>query len=142
VCSTWRFNLPTSSPSRISRASSEWPTSSNASVESWPPTSRRTSSPPLSVNVSGFFHVCDRGALVLSKVGVVCIKGRVPGMLLRARKRRHVRVLIDEARGVVDLVVYNNVEVLLGVVFRDIGVGEFLVGRHCELCGRYARFGR
>ena len=44
---TCRFKEPTSMPSRISRASSEWPTSSNASVESWPATSRRTSSPPL-----------------------------------------------------------------------------------------------
>ena len=44
---TMRLSLPTSSPSRISRASSEWPTSSNASVASCPPTSRRTSSPPL-----------------------------------------------------------------------------------------------
>ena len=45
---TMRLSLPTSRPSRISRASSEWPTSSKASVASWPPTSRRTSSPPLS----------------------------------------------------------------------------------------------
>lgn len=51
VCSddkrTCLFSLPTSRPSRISRASSLWPTSSKASVESWPPTSSRTSSPPL-----------------------------------------------------------------------------------------------
>ena len=40
-------------------------------------------------------------------------------------------MLVDEARCVVDLVVHNNVEVLLGVVLRDVGVGEFLVG-HCE----------
>lgn len=44
---TTRFNLPMSNPSRISLASSLWPTSSKASVASWPPTSRRTSSPPL-----------------------------------------------------------------------------------------------
>ena len=44
-----RLSLPTSRPSRISRASSEWPTSSNASVASCPPTSRRTSSPPLGI---------------------------------------------------------------------------------------------
>lgn len=43
---TPRLRVPTRSPSRISRASSLWPTSSKASVESWPPTSRRTSSPP------------------------------------------------------------------------------------------------
>lgn len=42
-----RFSWPTIRPSRISRASSEWPTSSKASVASWPPTSKRTSSPPL-----------------------------------------------------------------------------------------------
>jgi hypothetical protein len=49
---TWRFNSPTRRPSRISRASSLWPTSSKASVASWPATSRRTSSPPLYVVVS------------------------------------------------------------------------------------------
>ncbi len=43
------FSVPTFKPSRISRASSEWPTSSKASVASWPPTSRRTSSPPLCI---------------------------------------------------------------------------------------------
>ncbi len=41
------FSSPTCSPSNISLASSLCPTSSNASVASWPPTSRRTSSPPL-----------------------------------------------------------------------------------------------
>lgn len=46
-------------------------------------------------------------------------------------KESNVRVLIDEARRVVDLVMDNNVQVLLGVVLRDVGVGEFL-GGHCE----------
>lgn len=46
---TMRFTVPTRRPSRISRASSLWPTSSKASVLSWPPTSRRTSSPPLGI---------------------------------------------------------------------------------------------
>ena len=41
---------------------------------------------------------------------------------------RNVRVLVDEAGAVVDLVVDDNVQVLLGSVLRDIGVGEFLVG--------------
>lgn len=41
-----------------------------------------------------------------------------------------VRVLVHEARGVVDLVVDHQVEVLLGRVFRDIRVGEFLGVRH------------
>jgi hypothetical protein len=44
---TMRFRSPTNIPDSVSRASSLWPTSSNASVASWPPTSRRTSSPPL-----------------------------------------------------------------------------------------------
>jgi hypothetical protein len=49
-------------------------------------------------------------------------------------QRENVRVLVDEAGAVVDLVVDDNVEVLLGSVFRDIGVGEFLVGH--GVCGR------
>lgn len=44
---TKRLSLPISKPSRISRASSLWPTSSNACVPSWPATSSKTSSPPL-----------------------------------------------------------------------------------------------
>jgi hypothetical protein len=47
---TWRFKFPISRPSRISRASSLCPTSSKASVASCPPTSSRTSSPPLDAN--------------------------------------------------------------------------------------------
>lgn len=43
----------------------------------------------------------------------------------------NVRVLVYEARCVVDFVVDDDVQVLLGVVLRDVGVGEFLVGRHC-----------
>jgi hypothetical protein len=49
---TFRFNCPTNKPSRISRASSLCPTSSKASVASWPPTSRRTSSPPLEIKLA------------------------------------------------------------------------------------------
>jgi hypothetical protein len=49
---TWRLSVPTSNPSKISRASSLWPTSSKASVASWPATSRRTSSPPLRYQLS------------------------------------------------------------------------------------------
>ena len=45
----------------------------------------------------------------------------------------NVRVLVNEAGCVVDLVVDDNVEVLLGVVLRDVGVGEFLVG-HGSRC--------
>ena len=41
------LSSPTSKSFNISLASSLWPTSSKASVASWPPTSRRTSSPPL-----------------------------------------------------------------------------------------------
>lgn len=37
-------------------------------------------------------------------------------------------MLIDEARGIVHLVVDNHVEVLLGGVLGDVRVGEFLVG--------------
>jgi hypothetical protein len=39
-------------------------------------------------------------------------------------------VLIDEAAAVVDLVVDDHVQVLLGVVAGDLLEGEFLVGRH------------
>lgn len=41
-----------------------------------------------------------------------------------------VRVLVNEACAVVDLVVDNNVKVLLGGVLRDVRVGELLGLRH------------
>lgn len=40
-------------------------------------------------------------------------------------------MFVYEARSIVDLVVNDNVQILLGVVFRNIGVGEYLV-RHCR----------
>lgn len=43
-----------------------------------------------------------------------------------------IRVLIDERTAVVDLIVDNHVQVLLGVVFGDLLEGEFLVGGHCD----------
>lgn len=74
---TWRLRTPIFNPSRISRASSLWPTSSKASVASWPPTSRRTSSPPLctiSVSIS-----CPCNAIGLLRTGA------------RRRRKRHRR---------------------------------------------------
>lgn len=114
---TCLLRLPTSRPSRISRASSLWPTSSNASVASWPPTSSRTSSPPLLSNLTVSRRITRRSA-----AGIDEDDGWSGGS--------DVRVLVDEARGVVDLVVDDEVEVLLGRVFGDVGVGEFLGVRH------------
>lgn len=45
-------------------------------------------------------------------------------------ERKDVRVLIDEAGAVVDLVMDNHVQVLLGVVGGDLLESEFLGGRH------------
>lgn len=44
--------------------------------------------------------------------------------------RRNVRVLVDEAGAVVDLVVNDHVQVLLGVVGGDLRKGELLDIRH------------
>lgn len=41
-------------------------------------------------------------------------------------------MLVYETRGIVDLVVYNNEEILLAVVFGHVRVGVFLVGRHAD----------
>lgn len=41
-------------------------------------------------------------------------------------------MLIDERTAVVDLIVDNHVQVLLGVVIGDLLEGEFLVGGHCD----------
>jgi hypothetical protein len=76
-----------------------------------PARSRSTSSPPLLFNVSDFAPSIERR----KKVG----------------ERGHARVLVDEAARVVDAVVDDDVQVLLGVVGGHIGVGE--EGGHC--CG-------
>lgn len=41
-------------------------------------------------------------------------------------EKEDVRMLVDKGRGIVDLVVDDNVDVLLGRVLRHFGVGEFL----------------
>lgn len=50
-----------------------------------------------------------------------------------AEKGRDVRVLVHKAGCVVDLVVDDDVEILLGAVLRDVGVGEFLGGHGEEM---------
>lgn len=47
--------------------------------------------------------------------------------------RDHIRVLINEAAAIVDLVVDNQVEILLGAVLGDLLQSEFLGGRHDEV---------
>jgi hypothetical protein len=57
----------------------------------------------------------------------------------------HVRMLVHKAGAVVDLVVHHEVDILLGGVLRDIGVGEFLVGHCCiggPLNATYTFYGR
>lgn len=48
---------------------------------------------------------------------------------------RYLRVLIDEARTVVDFVVNDEVQILLGGVLADIRVGELLLLGHDGQCG-------
>lgn len=43
-------------------------------------------------------------------------------------QRLYVRVLVDEGSDIVDLVVNDHVQVLLGGVGRDFGVGECFFG--------------
>ncbi len=63
--------------------------------------------------------------------------GRNVGLVagISTASRKNIRVLIDEACAVVDLVVNNNVKILLGGVLRDVRVGEFLGLRHCGYVG-------
>ena len=70
----------------------------------------------------------------------VCDKGRPQPLTNICRKRREgdrgvhgdgdVRVLVDEAGAVVDLVVDDHVQVLLGVVALNLLEGELLGLRH------------
>lgn len=53
--------------------------------------------------------------------------------------RCHVRVLIDKAGAVVDLVVDDEVEILLGVVLGDLLEGEFFGSGH--FCDRNISIG-
>ena len=106
---TWRFRSPISRPSRISRASSLCPTSSKASVASWPPTSRRTSSPPL---------------LCVSANPPPQASGRIRGEESVVNAECHcreierlgdVRMLVYEGGGVVDLIVDDQIQILCKV---------------------------
>lgn len=55
--------------------------------------------------------------------------------------RNNIRMLIDETRAIVHFVVDNDEEILLGGVFRDVGVCVFLCGCHCSGCGGARAFG-
>lgn len=57
----------------------------------------------------------------------------------RPSNRVNVRVLINEGGSVIDLVVDDNVEVLLGTMGGDVLVGEFLCFRHSEIWGSVKR---
>lgn len=67
---------------------------------------------------------CDRGIPSREPIRIGASAGTGVG------GEEDVRVLIDEAGAVVDLVVDNHVQVLLGVVGGDLLEGEFLSGRH------------
>lgn len=71
------------------------------------------------------------------RVAVPCMRREEGGGISTAGLpqggRRNVRVLVNEARGIVDLVVDDHVKIILGVVLGDVRVGEFLGAGH--LCG-------
>ena len=54
-----------------------------------------------------------------------CRSGKLKGNLTS-----NVRMLVYEGGGIVDLVMYDEVQILLGRVFRDVRVCEFLVCGH------------
>lgn len=99
---TPRLRVPTRRPSRISRASSLWPTSSKASVESWPPTSRRTSSPPGCSSTKPGER--KSGQLIVKLVWVVALGESVCGF---------VGMLRGHTGAVIDLLVDDHVKVFL-----------------------------
>lgn len=120
---TLRFKTPAWSWASVSRASSLWPTSSNASVASWPATSNKTSSPPLearkSESVSFLPSACE--GLRMGK------NWHGHGFPSSKEETTNVRVLVDEFAGVVDLIVNHDEDVLLGVVLRNILIRVLLV---------------
>ena len=62
---------------------------------------------------------------------------------VRARDAGHLRVLVHKLGAVVDLVVDDHVEVLLGVVLGNVLVGELLGGHLVGVCvGVRRRSGR
>jgi hypothetical protein len=114
---TRRFSIPTSSWASVSRASSLCPTSSNASVASWPATSRRTSSPPL------------------HSAGQRFISNTVMG----SKKVQCLRVLVNKLARVIDLLVYHEEYVLSCVVLRHVLICVFLL-RHGDRWARAPNF--
>lgn len=143
---TWRLSTPILSVSNVSRASSLCPTSSNASVASWPPTSSKTSSPPLFVcrEVSRVSNPVHSGH-PLSSLGPKGPKaGRArkieePGTPrdktghLEGPRKIDSRVFVDKFGCIIDYVVNNDVDVRFGVVLGNVLVGK-LLGRHFLGC--------
>ena len=43
-------------------------------------------------------------------------------------------MLVYEAGSIINLVVYDDEDVFLRIMLGDVGVGEFLVGRHFFFC--------
>lgn len=129
---TCLFNSPTSSWSRVSRASSLCPTSSNASVASCPATSRRTSSPPLRRHVIStatlkYFAEVNWGRSGRARIVIW------RSVAAKKKKRKNLRMLVYELCAVVDLVVNHHVQILLGVMLRNILIGKLF--RHFDLTG-------
>jgi hypothetical protein len=133
---TTRFSFPTIRPSRISRASSEWPTSSKASVASWPPTSRRTSSPPLYVRYKRLAIISPRSVFIVCDIpyekGISRI-GNASALIGEEGSRGSgcdIRMLINESRCIVHFVVDDYIEIFFRRVVRDFGVGDFFRRGH------------
>jgi hypothetical protein len=73
-------------------------------------------------------HV-EENFLTTAKGQLVSICCKRPRLSSSSEQRSNLRVLIYEAGAVVDLIVDHEVEVLLGAVLRNLGVGK-LLGRH------------
>lgn len=111
------FTSPTSRPSSISRASSLCPTSSNASVASCPPTSRRTSSPPLASKhqprVPTTSSVMQKQCRsTQGNFADSCALIGAQGYTTTTVAGEDVRMLVNEGRGIVYFVMDDNKEVL------------------------------
>ena len=70
--------------------------------------------------------------VILRRIPYICLVS--PRKEIRRNKIANLRMLINEAAGIVDLVVNDHVQILLPRMRRDLGVSEFLRHGDCADC--------
>jgi len=137
---TTLFKFPINKPSRISLASSLCPTSSNASVASCPPTSNRTSSPPLQIvncqhkSMNSPYWIRYFSWCTTWRSRQHFHRNRYPPRTCawgESTSQKNLRMLVHKSSSIINLVMNDHMTILLRRVCRNLCVRVFLCVCHC-----------